>query len=291
MPRLPRVHLEGAIFLISCRGQDGETIFKDKADTQMYLELVNRYKSQQNFRLYAYALLPERLHLLIEPGDDATISQIMHDLNSAYTKYFNGRTQRRGHLFESRFKSSLVEKAKYLVEATRHVHKQASVEGAVSSFDLYVLQEQGQAPVSAVSMETEIREALEFLKNRGDAKQYDRFVVEAAGEEALDLEKSFRRASVIGSPEFVERVQNRIKEHTETLKEERTPAAPARSNRLILFMLGGAVLVATSTSVYFYASRQKMETQYEALVQKMETEASSKVLSENQVPEQPGGAS
>lgn len=295
MPRLPRIHLEGAVYLVSCKGLDGETIFKDKADTQMYLELVNRYKGQHGFRLYAYTLLPERLHLLIEPGENATISQIMHDLNSSYTKYFNGRNGRRGHLFESRFKSSLVEKARYLAEATRHVHRQSSSgEPVLSSFDVYVLrQEGGAAQAGPVSIDEEVREVLDFLKNRDNPSQYKRFCLDMPEEESAELEKLFRRSSVVGSPEFAERVQNRIKEHAEERKEASAAAAP--SNRLVLFVFGAIVILATATSLYLYVSRQKMEAQYEDLIRQMENKTSVHLLSEDKpgsAPEAPqGGAS
>jgi REP element-mobilizing transposase RayT len=252
----------------------------------MYLELVNRYKSQHKFRLYAYTLLPERLHLLVEPGDDATISQIMHDLNSSYTKYFNGKNARRGHLFESRFKSALVEKAKYLVEATRHVHRQAPVEGAVSSLDLYVFQEEGKAGAPpTVSMEEETREALAFLKNRNNLLSYKRYTLDAASGEAADLEKAFRRASVIGTSEFMGRAQNRIKEHAEIRKEE-MGATSAKPNRLVVFILGALILLAVGNSIYLYVSRQKMEAQYDELVRQMESKSSTPL---DEVPGQLGG--
>src|SRR3989338_5797134 len=123
MPRLPRINLEGAIYYVTSKSAQNEALFKDGADYKMYLELLTKYKTEHKFKLFSYCLLPERLELLIETSDDATISEVMHDLNSLYTKYFNGRYLRKGHLFEARFKSVLVEKADYLLKMTRHIHQ------------------------------------------------------------------------------------------------------------------------------------------------------------------------
>src|SRR5690348_9657940 len=122
MPRLPRIQVDGAIYYVTSKGSENQLVFKDKADQKMYTELLAKYKTLHGFKLYAYSLMPERLSLLIEPGSDSTISEVMHSLNSFYTKYFNSRYDRRGPLFESRFKSVFVEKAAYLVPLTRYIH-------------------------------------------------------------------------------------------------------------------------------------------------------------------------
>src|SRR5258706_15490314 len=125
MPRLPRIRLEGAIYYVTSKGSQEEPIFKEKADYEMYLNLLTKYKKEHKFKLFSYCLLPDSLHLLIETVEDGAISEIMHNLNSMYTKYFNNRHERRGHLFESRFRSVLVEKANHLAELTRYIHRSA----------------------------------------------------------------------------------------------------------------------------------------------------------------------
>lgn len=284
--------MEGAIYLISCRGLDGEMVFKDKADTNMYLELINRYKGKHSFRLYAYTLLPERLHLVVEPVEDATVSQIMHDLNSLYTKYFNGKYSRHGHLFESRFKSVLVEKAKYLVESTRHVHRQMP-DHAVSSLDIYAAQEEGRETAALpVGMTDEIAEVLRVFKDKGASSSYKLFCSSPLVEESAEIEKLFRRSTVIGSAEFVEKVQNRVQEHAQLRKEQ--GQVLSRRARITLYVLGAFVLIATASSIYLYVSRKQMEAQYESVVRQLEGQATQQILSAERPPQDKpasGGAS
>jgi putative transposase len=240
MPRLPRIHLDGAIYYVTSRASQNEEIFKDKEDYKMYLELVNKYKSQHKFKLYSYCLLPDHLELLIETGDDASISEVMHDLNSLYTKYFNGRYQKRGHLFESRFRSVLVEKVNYLLALTRHIHLQApSPDHPYSSFHLYVQDRQaGAGPRPAV---LEMDEVLSFLQDKDNDRAYERYVLEGDKNEIQQLEKSLRRGAVLGSEAFQDQVKKKIEEHAQLQKE-----SARRTNPVTLYFIGGMVIVATA---------------------------------------------
>lgn len=260
--------MDGAIYYVTSRASQNEVIFKDKDDYKMYLELVNKYKSQHKFKLYSYCLLPDRLELMIETGDDASISEVMHDITSLYTKYFNGRYQRHGHLFESRFHSVLVEKVHYLLSLTRHIHRAApSPDHPFSSFHIYTAQ-------SVTSPEAQ--EVLSFLKSKEDPGAYERYVLQGNSNEIQQLEKSLRRGAVLGSEEFQEQVKKKIEEHAQQQKE-----ASRKTNPLTLYFIGGLVIVATAASVYLYISKQKLETQYEFLLNQKETEFAEKTKFEN----------
>ena len=140
---------------------------------------------------------------------------------------------------------------------------------------------------SVVSMDEETREALAFLKNRNNLLSYKRYTLDAATGEAADLEKTFRRASVIGTSEFMNRAQNRIKEHAEIRKEEMA-ATSSKPNRMVVLILGALILLAVGNSIYLYVSRQKMEAQYENLVRQMELKSSTPL---DEMPGQAGGES
>ena len=53
---------------------------------------------------------------------EGNLSQWMHQLKIAYTVYFNRRHQVVGHLFQGRFKSTVIEAEKYLLEVSRYLH-------------------------------------------------------------------------------------------------------------------------------------------------------------------------
>ncbi len=272
MPRLPRISLDGAIHYVVARTSEDEVIFKDKDDYKMYLELVSKYKSQHKFKLYSYNLLPNRIELLVETGDDASISQIMHDLSSLYTKYYNGRYAKHGHLFESRFRSVLVEKVTSLLALTRHIHLR-DTQNLYSSFHAFV-QNHGQGLV-------EVEEVKNFLSNKDNPDAYEKYVLQADPKEVANVEKSLRRGSVYGSEEFKKAVLNRVQEHTEELQK----AAKAKKvSPVFLYLVGGFVILAMGSTIYLYISKQQVQTQYQSLLTQKEAEFTEKTKFENQSP-------
>ena len=122
MPRPARVHVEGALYYISCRAIEKAALFNDRADYETYLDLLASYRSQFGFKLFAFALLPEELHLCLELTNETTISTVMHAVNSRYTKYYGKRYGHTGHLFQERFKLTVVEKAPNLLRLTGYLH-------------------------------------------------------------------------------------------------------------------------------------------------------------------------
>ncbi len=118
----PRLCFEGALYHLTVRGNNREPIFGDDTDRHQYLRLLKRYKDRFRFTLHAYALMTNHVHVILEPAGGTTVSRIMQCLTITYTKYFNRRYGRVGHVFQGRFHSRLIEKDTYLLVASRYVH-------------------------------------------------------------------------------------------------------------------------------------------------------------------------
>ena len=256
----------------------------DKGDFNMYLELLAKYKEQHKFKLYSYSLLPDHIQLLIETGDDATISEIMHDLTSLYTKYYNGRYGKRGHLFEARFKSVLVEKAQHLLSMTRHIHLATGDvrEYPYSSFHFYVQKPSVFLP--GLDLGSEVQEVKNFLMNRDNPDAYEMYCLTPNEKEIEELAKSLRRGSVLGSEEFHKEVERKVEEHSQAKEEKSADEGADKFSRVIYVIAGAAVLVLSSASVYLYFSKMDVEKKYQESVQRKEAEFAENTKFENQSP-------
>ena len=122
MPRPPRIHIEGALYYVTSRALDGVLLFKDAKDYDTYVKLLAAYREEFGFKLFAYVLVPDHLQLVVELTNQTTISEIMHAINSRYIKCFNKRYEHTGHLFQERFKSTIMEKAPSLLRVTGYLH-------------------------------------------------------------------------------------------------------------------------------------------------------------------------
>ena len=66
MARRPRIHFPGGLYHVITRGNRIQGIFLDEKDMKKFLAYLVEYKSRRPFRLYAYALMKNHLHLLVE---------------------------------------------------------------------------------------------------------------------------------------------------------------------------------------------------------------------------------
>jgi putative transposase len=120
MTRPLRLEFPGALYHLTARGDRQEDIFLDDTDRQAFLHLLAKEVRQQRWRLYAYCLMSNHYHLLVETPEGNLVAG-MRRLNGVYTQAFNRRHGRVGHVFQGRYKSILVEKDAYLLELARYI--------------------------------------------------------------------------------------------------------------------------------------------------------------------------
>ena len=132
MPRKARKFIDfpGTLYHIVVRGNNQRRIFRRGRDYKKFLKILKQVKREYPFYLYAYNLLPNHFHLIIERRR-ISISKIMGRINSLYAQYFNRYYKRSGHLFQGRFYSSVIDKEKYFWAAARYVDLNAVRAGLV----------------------------------------------------------------------------------------------------------------------------------------------------------------
>lgn len=121
MPRTARVTVENACYHIITRGNQKQRVFTEPIDYEMYLSILNKYKKRHKFKLFAFCLMPNHVHLVIEVKEAHKLNKIMRGLNLSYTLYFNSKYEKVGHLWQDRFKSKIIEKGSYLLGCINYI--------------------------------------------------------------------------------------------------------------------------------------------------------------------------
>lgn len=103
------------------RGHDRNIVFVSDADYQYYLSNLSRFKTEFGVKVYAYCLMTNHVHLLLEPSDEHGLSLLMKRLAGRQTRYRNRKDERRGTLWEGRYKSSPVDSNQYLKTCIRYI--------------------------------------------------------------------------------------------------------------------------------------------------------------------------
>ncbi len=84
------------------------------------MRLLTRITGRYNFIFYAYCIMKNHYHLLLETPD-GNLAKGMQNFNSTYAIGYNKRHERVGHLFQGRYKAFVVEKEEYLLELSRYI--------------------------------------------------------------------------------------------------------------------------------------------------------------------------
>ncbi|MCH7590354.1 transposase [PVC group bacterium] len=121
MSRPYRLQGKNILYHIISRGNDRRKIFLNTKDYQKYLEYLQKAQDKYQCFFYAYVLMSNHVHLLIETSLP-NISKVMHYINGSYTTYLNIKRRKSGHLFQGRYKSIVVDRDEYLKELTRYIH-------------------------------------------------------------------------------------------------------------------------------------------------------------------------
>jgi len=121
MARKPRIHVPGGLYHVMLRGNGGQAIFGDDSDRQVFCTLVADGVTRFGHRIHAYCLMANHVHLAVSVRE-TPVSRIVQNLAFRYTRAFNRRARRTGHLFQGRFRSVLVDGNAYLLELVRYIH-------------------------------------------------------------------------------------------------------------------------------------------------------------------------
>lgn len=209
MARKPRIQFEGAFYHIIVRGNQRQDIFLDEADRRQYLERLQRYKNKCDFLLYAYVLMTNHVHLLIETPKDP-ISRIMQMINFTYTQYFNKKYGKVGHLFQGRYKSYLCDKDNYLLSLLRYIHNNPVRAGLAEDAGAYAWSSNADYLKGTKGIVDTDKVLRLFSENPGIARRkYAEFMTEGEPDKGLSPYAAHEQ-QIVGDERFIEEVEKRV---------------------------------------------------------------------------------
>ena len=136
MPRTRRAKSETGIYHVVLRGINKQTIFEDEEDYEMFLQTLDQYKQMSGYKLLAYCLMGNHVHLLMKTEDES-LGQCFKRIGASYVYWYNMKYYRVGHLFQDRYKSEAVETDDYFKAVIRYIHRNPLKAGMVARLEDY----------------------------------------------------------------------------------------------------------------------------------------------------------
>ena len=120
MARMARAVVPGIPHHVTQRGNRRQQTFFNNEDYQSYLELMSEWCMKFRVETWAYCLMPNHIHLIVVPETKDGLNQVIGEAHGRYTRRINFREGWRGHLWQGRFSSFIMDEM-YLLACTRYV--------------------------------------------------------------------------------------------------------------------------------------------------------------------------
>lgn len=211
MARRPRVFAPGLLYHVIVRGNQRRKTFLGGDDYKAYLERMEKYRTQFRVRIYAYCLMPNHVHLLLETGT-APLAKFMQGLQQSYTQYFNRHYRKVGHLFQGRYKAIICDKDKYLLVLIRYIHLNPVRARLSTRPEGYSYSGHGSYLVNGTA---KIIDAGSVLGLLGGKKAYERFVLEGMSESHNEEYYAVEDQRFLGEEGFCEELSRNAGESEE----------------------------------------------------------------------------
>jgi putative transposase len=211
MGRFARLNCPGLIYHVVNRGNDRQVIFAEDEDYRHYLNTIQRYKKKYQFKLFAYCLMTNHVHLLIKTTGGGSISKIMQSITVAHTRRYNFKYRRCGHVWQGRFHSPIVSEDNYMLTAMRYIEQNPLRAGMVKGIADYPWSSYGLNVRLKDSVLIDRRENKVFENLGGDFKDriynYKQFLAGKITDHELDkIQYSTRKGGNYLSDKFRDQI-------------------------------------------------------------------------------------
>ncbi len=99
----------------------GQAIFHKDQDYRSFNELMKEAKERSSVKIFAYCLMPNHFHLVLQPDRAYKLSKWMQWLMTSHVRRYHRHYQTSGHVWQGRFKSFIVKEDDYLLTLLRYV--------------------------------------------------------------------------------------------------------------------------------------------------------------------------
>jgi len=214
MPRKARVLVPYCPHHIVQRGHNRKAVFVADEDYCFYLNNLQEWKTKLGIKLYAWCLMTNHIHLIVEPAEDErSVSELMKRLAGRQTAYVNKQERRTGSLWESRFKASPIQRDNYLLACCRYVEMNPVRANMVTGPSLYKWSSYSERVGLAKPLMLDIDPCyLSLAVDDNDRiERYKTYLNQGVSNKELNLFRSaWLRNQLTGNDRFIDEIEIRV---------------------------------------------------------------------------------
>jgi putative transposase len=213
MPRTARLRIPGLPLHIVHRGHNRKPCFFRDADYLRYLRMLEQSSQQFECEVHAFVLMTNHVHLLVSPREASSISWFMKRVAQEHAQYINKALVRSGALWEGRYYSSHVDCDSYLLSCYRYIESNP-VRAAIAMHPAEYAWSSFRS--NALGYPSSLIRPHDVYRSLGSSEQarleaYRRLFDCSVSDAELDaIRAATRRCRVLGSPDFLQRLESEV---------------------------------------------------------------------------------
>jgi putative transposase len=132
MPRFKRTYYQNVVYHVYFRGNNRHPILKSKYEKFDLLASIKQCQERKGFKLYAFAIMNNHAHMIIEVNELHNISKVMQSILLSYSTKYRRKNDYVGHVWQGRFQSKPISDERYMIDCLNYVHNNPIEAGVVS---------------------------------------------------------------------------------------------------------------------------------------------------------------
>jgi len=204
MARLARVIAPGLPHHVTQRGNRRMETFLCEDDYAVYLDLMAQWCKRNRVAIWAYCLMPNHVHLIAVPETAEGLCRAVGEAHRRYTRHVNFREGWRGHLWQGRFGSFVMDEP-HLLTAMRYVELNPVKAGLAERPEAYRWSSARAHLDGRDDLLVQVQPMLDFV---GDWAAYLAMDVDEA--ELAAMRRHERTGRPLGTPSFIDRLEQQL---------------------------------------------------------------------------------
>lgn len=123
MSRYKRLYYSQAVYHVVFRGNNRLEVLLEEPAKKVLLKIIERYRQRFGFALYAFVIMDNHAHLVLETNETHNISRVMQSILLAFSCWYRRNYNYVGYVWQGRFKSFCISNERYLRECVEYIHQ------------------------------------------------------------------------------------------------------------------------------------------------------------------------
>ncbi len=216
MPRQSRIVIPGIAHHVTQRGNYRQNIFDKENNYKQYCEWIDEYALKYKVDILAYCLMRNHVHFIVTPSKEDSLARMFNTLHMRYAHYLNRQRQVKGHLWQGRFYSCILDDS-HLYRAIRYVEKNPLRAKIVKEAENY----KWSSAQDHLGLRKEKLIKLTSQNTIIDEKKWKDYLKEDDIEMNKEMILKTNQGLVVGSNKFIKKLEKKLKRSLTCLKQGR----------------------------------------------------------------------